>query len=85
MQVQLTQQLAWKHAEVFSQQLATVSTLERCLRDREQEVATLRKRLGMVDAQKGVESQVMEEKKSIAALTANEDKWDGTLKQLQVN
>ena len=55
------------------------------MRDREQEVATLRKRLGMVDAQKGVELQVMEEKKSIAALTANEDKWDGTLKQLQVN
>ena len=46
-------------------------------------MATLRKQ--MVDAQKGVESQVIEERrKSIAALQANEEKWEGTLKQLQV-
>ena len=81
--MQLAQQLARKQTEVFSQQLATVSTLEQLLRDREQEVATLREQ--MVNAQKGVELQVMEEKKSTAALTDNEEKWDGTLKQLHVN
>ena len=81
--MQLIEQLARQQAEVFAQQQATVSALERSLRDREQEVATLRKRVE--DVQKGVESRVTEERKrNTATLKANEEKWERTLKQLRV-